>query len=185
MYIYLFGLGLMGIVWLFFFLARKDLRKPMIWSGNFYAVTLTASFFIWSFTHGFLSPDPARSIIPGYWDPPTLFDLGKITGGCALEDIVFMFLAGGISSVLYEFFFDKKISTRKVRRFKKRYALLVGVLAAIIFHKLFYLNNIYLLIVFNFFGALTIHYHMKDLIPHSLLGGGLFFCLYISMFFVF
>lgn len=175
MYEYLTGIGIMFIVWVLFFVARKDLRKPMVWSGLFYIIILTIGFFALSF----VSRDPARAITPGYWQPYTLFNLGQKTGGYAIEDILFMFFAGGIATALYEFFFHKRISTRIVGDFKRRYALLFGIFGILIFHYFFYLNDIYLLIVFNFFGTLAILYQRRDLFLHSILGGILFLCTYI------
>ena len=180
-YAYLMGTGIMFIVWAFFFILRKDLRRPMIWSGLFYIAILTIGFFILLF----ISNDPAQTITPGYWTPHTLLDLGQKTGGYAIEDALFMFFAGGIAAALYEFFFKIKITARKVGNFKRRYALLIGVLGVIVFHQVFYLNAIYLLIVFNFFGALTILWQRKDLTRHSILGVVLFLCIYILMFLFF
>ena len=181
MYQYLVGIAIMFVAWALLFFIRKDLRKPMVWSGGFYIIIITLGFFFYFF----IPNDIARSITPGYWTPHTLFNLGQKTGGYAIEDVLFMFLAGGIATALYEFFFRKKITKRRVGHFKRKYAFLFGVLGTIIFHQLFYLNDIYLLVTFNFFGALAIIIQRKDLFFHSILGGLLFLCIYVFMFMVF
>ena len=171
----------MFMVWTLFFLFRKDLRKPMLWSGGFYIVVMTLGFIFYFF----IPKEIARSITPGYWTPHTIFDLGRITGGYAVEDVLFMFFAGGIATAIYEFFFKKKITMRRVSHFKRRYALLFGVFGATVCYKIFYLNDIYLLVAFNFFGALAILWQRKDLIAHSILGGVLFLGIYAFMFTIF
>ncbi len=175
MYEYLAGIVIMFIVWTFFFIMRKDLRKVMVWSGIFYVIILTIGFF----AHSLISNDPLRAITPGYWAPQTLFNLGQITGGYAIEDVLFMFFAGGIATALYEFFFHKKIVIRPVKKLKRKHALLFGILVTLILHQVFYFNDMYLLIYFNFFGALAILWQRRDLIIHSLVGGLFFLCVYI------
>jgi hypothetical protein len=167
MYQYLVGVSIMGAIWFIIFLLRKDLRKAMLWSGAFYIIILTVGFF----AHSLVADNPARAITPGYWTPHTLLNIGAITGGYAIEDVVFMFFGGGIAAGLYELSFRKKIKEKFDRRLKKHHALWAGLLGAIIFHYLVPLNDMYLLITFNFFGALAILWQRKDLISHSIIGG--------------
>ncbi len=172
----------MGACWAVMYWLRKDLRKAMVWSGIFYIAFLSVGFV----AYRILFDDPVRSITPGYWAPPTLFDLGQKTGGYAIEDAIFMFFAGGTAAALYDFCFRKRFSRRdRVAKPKKRYVFVVGVLAAGIFHSLFYLNDIYLLILFNLFGALVIMWQRRDLIKPSLYAGLLYLALYGLQFFGF
>lgn len=46
-------------------------------------------------------------------------------------------------------------------------------------HQLFYLNDMYLLITFNTFGAAALLWVRRDLVVHSLFGGFLFLAAYI------
>lgn len=175
MYEYLTAVLIMGIIWMFLFIIRRDLRRAMVWSGTFYFVILTVGFF----AHSLISNDQFRAITPGYWTPHTLFNLGQITNGYAIEDVLFMFFAAGIATALYEFCFQKKISEHLNKKLKGGHALLFGILVTLILHKIFYLNDMYLLIYFNFFGTLAIIYTRRDLIIHSLIGGLLFLVVYI------
>ena len=76
-YEYLAGDLILAIIWSFFFFARKDLRKPMMWSGAAYIVLMFVSFAIWKTFGATIRLNP---VVPGYWNPPTLFNLGLNTG---------------------------------------------------------------------------------------------------------
>lgn len=178
---YLVGTGIMGTVWLALFLLRKDLRKTMLWSGIFYISFLTIGFI----GYRLVFDDPVRSITPGYWEPPTLFDLGQLTRGYGIEDALFMFFAGGTAASLFEVCFRKRLSEERIKSSVKRYALLIGVLAAGLFHMLVYLNDIYLLIAFNFVGALVVLWQRRDLALNIFWGGGLFVLAYALQFLLF
>lgn len=175
MYEYLTGVLIMSALWIFFFLVRKDLRKAMLWSGAFYTILLTVVFWV----RWFIYHDPLRAITPGYWAPHTLFDLGKTTGGYAIEDLLFMFFAAGIATALYEFCLKEKISAHSDKNLKTGYVFLFGFAGMFVFHQLFYLNDMYLLIAFNFFGVMPLLWQRRDLIRHSLFGGIIFLFLYI------
>lgn len=114
----------------------------------------------------------------------TLFNLGKITGGYALEDAIFMFIAGGITAASYETIFRKRIIVPKKPRHHSR-ALIIGAFAAALFAIVFPLNLIYSLITFGLAGAATIWLERKDLIGQSLFGGGFFALIYFSSFLFF
>src|SRR5579871_5412607 len=98
MYEYLFGVFILTCIWIVLYLIRKDLRKAMIWSGLFYIFWTLVGFILYRL----FAFSPERSITPGYWAPPTLFNLGQKTGGLAIEDILFMFFVGGIATAIYE-----------------------------------------------------------------------------------
>lgn len=128
-YEYLVAVCILALIWTPIFVLRRDLRKPMIWSGLFYLLILTVGFF----AHSLITNDPLRSITPGYWAPKTLFDLGAKTGGYAIEDMLFMFFVGGIASALYEFFFSKRIVMRRSKAFQKGHALWAAIFGMLLF----------------------------------------------------
>jgi hypothetical protein len=180
-YAYLVGTLLLGAAWFTLYLLRKDLRRAMVWSGTFNLVFITVGFV----AYHFVVSDPSRAITPGYWAPPTLFDLGQKTQGYGIEDALYLFFSGGIAAALYETVFRRKISIRKNMKLKKRHALWVGLLGTAIFHYAFHLNNIYILIMFNFCGALAIMWQRRDLITQSILSGLLFLVVYTIEYLIF
>ncbi|MDP3785153.1 MAG: lycopene cyclase domain-containing protein [bacterium] len=184
MYEYLVGCAILSVPWFILFFLRKDLRKPMIWSGLFYMKFLTIVFILLSFLIWVFSISSSRMITPGYWEPKTIFDLGKITNGYAVEDALFMFIVGGVVAGIYEAIFHKKISRFKVSAYHFR-ALMFGSLGAAIVAIATNQNFIYSLIAFGFLGAIAIWVERPDLIPHSLWGGIVFTVMYFLLFSVF
>lgn len=182
-YAYLVGTLVLAIAFVSIFLIRRDLRKTMVYSGLFYVVVLACAFFILLL---FLSSTGSpRSITPGYWTPPTLFNLGQKTGGLAIEDLLFMFFNGGVAAALYELVFSQKVSSKSDKRLKKGYAMAAGLLAAYIVFAFTPLNAIYILISFQLFGALALIWQRRDLLVHSLAGGLLFVVFYGVLFLIF
>ena len=181
MYEYLIGDLILGILWLFCFLLRKDLRKPMIWSGAAYAALMTIIFIILKVISLFVIIENYRTFNPGYWSPNTLFDLNRITGGHSIEDALFMFFTGGIVAFIYEFFFHKKIKLKINHKYQVK-ALIFSFIISVIFAAFYKINLIYPLILFGFAGALFIWFNRKDLIKHSLLGGIIFLVIYFIFF---
>jgi len=184
MYEYLVGDSIMGVVWVILFFVKKDLRKPMIWSGVIYFFAIT----IWYIgVMGILAlqdMELSRTLTPGYWEPRTLFNIGMHTKGYAIEDILFMFFVGGIATNLYELVFKKRILFSKTSTYHIR-AIVIGIIASFIFAWAVPVNLMYSLIVFGFAGAIIILLERKDLIPHSLYGGFLFGAIYFLGFLLF
>lgn len=179
LYQYLVGVFLLFLIWLFLFIIRKDLRKPMIWTGVVYSSVLICGFLAWFFlSQYFYLGEP---IIPGYWNPETLFNLGRITGGLAIEDIFFMFFVGGIATSIYDFLFGKRISLKKSYKPHMKVLVIAGitVFLFVITLKFHNLNLIYGLIIPSFIGAICLWIDRRDLIKHSILGGFVFLFLYI------
>jgi hypothetical protein len=178
---YFVGMVLFAGVWGAFVLYRKDLFSPMVYSGGFFALILTAGFFgiklLW--------PDipTERTIVPGYWNPDTLFDLGRRTGGYALEDMLYGFFTAGVAVAVYETLFRHRIS-RKHTRHHIHAAILVGALGACI-AVLFPINLMWALIAFCAVGAATLWYQRPDLVRHSLLGGISYLIVYSGFFLLF
>lgn len=182
MYEYLIGSLMVGAIWLFFFFFRRDLRKPILWSSAAYMLFNIVAFAAWRF---FASLDASSQLfVPHYWNPDTLFDLGRITGGLAIEDALFMFFIGGIASAVYEFSFGKRIVLKRSYHPHVR-ALFVGLGAAAIYGLLFNPNPIWPLIVFGFVGALFLWIERRDLVIHSLMGALAFLVVYALAFDVF
>lgn len=184
-YAYLIGTGVLGLLWLVPFLMRKDLRPAMLWSAKFYIIILTIGFAVLWAAH----ISPAYRINPGYWTPPSLFDLNNITDGYGIEDAIFMFFMAGIAASAYELLTKRRITAKPDERLKKRHALSVGLLAAVIVCAALRLNEIYLLILFHFFGGLVMVYYRRDLLKQAVCSGlvlmvvyGVFFVLFDLVF---
>lgn len=178
---YVVGVLIMGLVWLLFYWYRPDLRKDMIWSGKYYFVILSVGFILIRI----IAPNlpTKQTIVPGYWNPDSLFNLARITGDYAIEDAIYMFFSGGIAAAVYEIFFRKKLG-RKHLKYKPHYALLAGTLVgAYVGHK--GLNLIYVLIVFGFVSAMVIWAQRRDLFLHSLGGGFAYLLVYAACAYVF
>src|SRR3989338_6687054 len=182
MYEYLIGIAILAIIWAIFYFVRKDLRKPMIWSGLVY-VFISAGFFFIFFKIISQFIYLGEGFIPGYWNPDTLFDLGR-TLGLSIEDLFFAFFVGGIATVIYEAIFRKKISIRRSYHPHLR-AIVVGLGAAGILMLFMRPNPIYPLILFGFVGALVLCIERKDLIMHSIFGGIGFLLVYMAGFILF
>lgn len=184
MYEYLVGCIILSVPAIFIFLMRKDLRKPMVWSGTYYTVFLTVIFIMLAYLSWLFSVDPKRLVTPGYWEPKTLFNVGKYTHGLAIEDLLFQLIAGGIAAGIYEFIFQKRISHFKISRHHIS-VLGGGSLAAFFFAAATDLNLMYALIVFGFAGTGILWYDRPDLIFHSLWGGAFFLIIYFILFTIF
>lgn len=171
---YFVGCLILAAIWLFMLLLRRDLRKPMIWSGLFYVAVLSI-LFIPLLILSIGRPDYI-SITPGYWHPNTIFDLNRFTGGYGIEDGLYIFLTGGIAAFVYDYFFKKKIRRKKI--YKRHFrAILIGALTAILVG-LIDINFIYALIAFGLAGAISIWVERKDLIKNSIAGGSLYLLIY-------
>ncbi len=178
---YLIGMVLFAMVWGAFVLYRKDLFFPMVYSGGFFVLVLTAGFFVIKL----LWPDIPleRTIVPGYWNPDTLFNLGRLTGGHSVEDALYGFFTGGIATAVYETLFRHRIGRVRTRH-HVHFAILVGALGAFL-AVLFPINLMWALIAFCTVGAATIWYQRPDLVRHSLLGGISYLVVYAGFFLVF
>ncbi len=92
-YAYFHGTLILLFFWLVFLLAAKRYRKEMLWGSFIGAAFGWVNYFF----------------IPDFWNPPILFNLtSKI--GFEIETTIFMFSWGGIATVIYELFFQKRIA---------------------------------------------------------------------------
>ncbi len=182
MYEYLIGVLVIAIFWFLVFLLRKDLRKAMVLSGLIYMIVLIFTFAVWWVLSHFIYL--SGSIIPDYWNPDTLFNLGRITKGLSIEDALFMFFVGGIVTVLYEIIFKKRIINTNKKPHK--ISIVVYFLGFFIFTYFVQLNIIYTsLILPSFLGAIFLIIQRKDLIKHSIIGALLFTIIYFLGFLLF
>ena len=142
-------------IWLLLFVRRKDLHKEM---------------FIVSLLVGIVGPISELWYLKDYWRPETF--MGWPIG---IEDFLFGFFIGGISSVIYEELIGKKHSNRLNRTHHWSLFLIpvVGILL-FVFNVLFFyfqINSIYASIITFFLLALIILYFRRDLIIDSLMSG--------------
>jgi hypothetical protein len=179
---YLLGIGIIFIVWISFFLLRKDLRKPMIWSGWYYFCLLSVGFVCIRVLGSDLPS--GRMIVPGYWNPDTLFNLAEITGGYSIEDALYMFFSGGIAVAAYELLFRKHINHHGLKHRPHIATVIAGIIGIIV--AIFTTANlIWVLITFGFVGALVIWFQRPDLIRHSFMGGVIYLGIYFIFFSIF
>jgi len=181
MYEYLVGTFLLGAVWLVIFLLRKDLRHAMIWSAWFYVILLTVGFILLYIAN----INPSVRINPGYWTPPTLFNLNNKTGGFAIEDALFMFFIAGIAAAAYETLTGMRVQKKTDKRLKKHHALWFGLIGAAVGCLMLNLNGMYLLIFFNLFGGLAIIYQRPDLAKQAIFSGLIMLFIYWALFSLF
>lgn len=99
-YAYLGGGLILLIFWAIIFLARKDLRREIIWAS------------LVGLPFGFIE----RLFVPYYWYPASLFNLMR-QYGFGLEGFLYSFCVAGIAAVIYEFLEKRK--TVKIKRDKK------------------------------------------------------------------
>ncbi|MAG47747.1 hypothetical protein CL617_04015 [archaeon] len=167
MYEYLIGnLGL-GLMWLFLYIKNNNLRKEMIYGGILYVSIIAPTIIITKLLSYFTQI--TWRYVPDYFNPHTLFNLSRKTGILSIEDILFMFLAGGIIVTIYEIIFKKEI----IKTHKKHHilALISFFSSYIIIALIFSFNPIYNLIISSFIGFLVITFQRSDLIKHSVYGG--------------
>jgi len=167
-YAYFIGCLIFLIVWLLFFVLRKDLRKEMIFGS------------ILALPFGFVE----RLWVPEYWNPPSLFNLIS-NYGTGIESFLFYFICGGIAAVIYEIISRKK--TVKIR-LKHKYFFGPYILVIIIFLLLDFLftdKTIYNAIVSLLIGAIIIAIKRKDLIGQIIFGGIFFAIVYFLLLLIF
>lgn len=152
--------------WALLFIVRPALRRPMLWAS-----VLTAPF-------GLTEP----LFVPGYWNPPSLFDLADRTG-FDIESLVFCFAIGGLGVASYRALTSVPLrsmdhSARSSPR--HRWHLLALASPFFVFVGLIVLrwNPIYPGILAMFSGAAATFLCRPDLWRNTLFGGGVFLALY-------
>jgi len=155
-YAYLVGNLLLSLpIWLFLFIRRRDLRREML---------------IVSLITGIAGPISELWYLKDYWRPE-LFTGWPI----GIEDFIFGFCVGGISSVIYEEFFGRHYSNRLNREYHWHWFLIPMIaLFIFVFNTLFYvfkINSIYVSVITFLVLALIITYFRRDLVVDSLMSG--------------
>src|SRR3989344_8585690 len=179
---YLYGNLILALFWLFAFISREDLRKPMLWTGMLYSGFTILGFAFWAFlSRYFYLGNP---ITPGYWNPDTLLNLSRITGGLAIEDVTFMLFVGGIVTWCYEYFTNREIKVKKIHNLHYT-PFLWAFLAFILALTILKVDLIYTMFIASFTGAFFILKERPDLTNHALLGGTIFLGIYVLLFKVF
>ncbi len=167
-YAYLIGCLIFLVVWLLFFILRKDLRKEMIF-GSILSLPFGFSEYLW---------------VPEYWNPPSLFNLIS-TYGVGIESFLFCFFCGGMAAVIYEIIGRKKMV--KIR-LQHRYLFGPYISVIIIFISLEFIfteRTIYNAIISLLIGATIIAIKRKDLIGQIIFGGIFFAIIYFLLFLIF
>jgi len=166
----------LGIIWLVLFLKFKGLRKEMKYGSVLYAVILVPLFLISKGLSFFV--DITWRYVPDFYNPDTLFNLSRITGGLAIEDVLFMIFAGGIISIIYELTFKSK-AVKNVKKRQHVLSIIAFVVSYILIAIFFEFNPIYNLSISSFVGFLVIAFQRKDLIEHSIKGALAFTLFYL------
>ncbi len=125
--------------------------------------------------------------IPGYWSPPSLFDLAHRTG-FDIESVIFSFGTGGIAVVIYELIFKK--SHEKILAFRRnehhhRLHIFALLSTPLMFLVLFFTtdwNIIYSVIVSMTLGGLFAWYCRPDLKKKMFASAFIFFWIYFIYF---
>lgn len=151
---YLWGGLLLLPLWLYGFLKSKDSRKEMLLCGILFGFASIVIGYFYA--------------IHDYWNPPYIFN-----NVMHIEDFIYGFLVGGISSEIYEIITGKEDSKR---RKKRRYSLVIvflviSVLSFLIMVNLLKWNSIVAHIVPPFIVALFVITLRKDLIKPVFISG--------------
>ena len=174
-YAYLIGDIYLAIIWLILYLKNKNLKKEMLFGSILYPSIIFPLGLITMFL-SFILPKITWRYVPDYFNPDTLFNLSRITKFGAIEDILFMFFAGGIIAIIYEIILKKNVI-----KVNKRHHILsiVGFFTSyLIIAFIFTFNPIYNLIISGFIGFIIIVLQRQDLIKHSLYGAIIFTTFY-------
>jgi len=167
-YAYFIGCLIFFIIWLLFFVLRKDLRKEIIF-GSILALPFGLSEYLW---------------VPEYWNPPSLFNLIS-KYGVGIESFLFCFICGGTAAVIYEIITRKKVVKIRLQR---KYLFGPYISVIIIFLSLEFIfteKTIYNAIISLLIGAAIIAIKRKDLIGQIIFGGIFFAIVYFLLFFIF
>ncbi|HPD81800.1 MAG TPA: lycopene cyclase domain-containing protein [Candidatus Pacearchaeota archaeon] len=152
-YTYLIGVLLALIIWIFFFVTRKNIRKEML---------------ILSLVFGIPGPLAAYVHLIDWWKPLTI--IGTPVG---IEDFLFGFCMGGIAGVIYEYIFNKRVEIKKHKIENSKFIFLLGLMFLIYFGLSLILKlNTFLSAILSFsVPTLIIWIKRKDLIKNSLISG--------------
>ncbi len=141
-YVYLIGTGVYALVWILFFLIRKDLRRKMIFTSLF-AAPLGISEILF---------------IPDYWIPQ--FQTIPIFKELFLESILFCFFLGGVVSIIYQVSFKEKLfETKEINPYL---TLIAPILFLTYFFKIFNIHLMHYVFISMFIGSAFVLLYMKE-----------------------
>lgn len=157
-YSYLIGDLLFIFVWLAFFLLRRDTRKEM---------------FVISLIFGVAGPLSQIVYLNDWWRPLTI-----TATSLGIEDFLFGFSIGGISAVIYEHLFQKRVKIGKINKSKEKkrnvnFSLTIILIPLIFYGGFFILKmNTFISSIFAFIiPTIIIYTKRKDLIKNSFFSG--------------
>lgn len=155
---YLIGSLTLLLIWIILFYYKKETRKEMIWISIIFGLAGLFAELVY---------------VVDWWMPETI--TGTIIG---IEDFLFGFAIGGIGSVVYEIFFNKKMTKgedkNKLNPFKNQRFILAGGILIVLFFGLFYffnINSFYASIIAFSTSSVFILIKRPDLIKNSILSG--------------
>lgn len=158
------------LVWIIFFVIRSDLRKKMLVMSLLIAPL--------GFTQFFYFRD--------YWHPS--YFLGTIFSVVGVEDILFCFLIGGITAVIYEEIFGLRYAKRHVKNYLSwMFAFFIfGIFWMFVGNIILGFNSMYLSITILLLAGIFIlifrHDLLKDAFFSGIFIGGLMFVFYLLFF---
>ena len=155
---YIFGCFIFGIIWIFIYFRRPDLRKEQL----FMSCLLSLG--------GITEP----LFFGAYWKPQFIVFIPGINIG--LESILLCFIYGGIASTLYEFVFNdilKKTSreNQKMRTLEILLAIFICITTFLFFLFILIINVIYAACFALLTGGITLIIFRKDLLLSAVING--------------
>lgn len=146
------------VIWFVLFMLRKNLRKEMLAMSLIFGIA------------GILVE---RVYLHDWWRPLTV-----TTTRIGIEDFLFGFVVGGISSSIYQFIFNKRLRVsaldRKERRDKSLRFIALGLFFIAMFGGSFFiltLNSLQASIIAFISGIAIVYFTRRDLIIPSLVSG--------------
>ena len=137
-YVYLIGTGIYAVIWIIFYLNRKDLRRKILFS-SFFAAPLGIA---------------EKLFIPEYWTPK--FQTINIANELFLESILFCFFLGGVVSVSYQVLFkEKEFKFKKINPYLTASTLIIF---SLYFLRPLNINPMYYVLTSMFLGSFIVMY---------------------------
>jgi len=168
-YIYLIGTGVYAVIWLVFFILRKDLRRKLFLASLF-AAPLGISELLF---------------VPEYWVPQ--FQTIPLFRELFLESILFCFFLGGVVAVAYQVFFKEKLF--EFKKINPLLTLIAPVLFLTYFLRPFNINMMHYAFISMFIGSFIVLYCLgkksKKVIYSAVINTVLYSVFYFTLWYVF
>ena len=166
-YAYFFACLILFIFWFLIFASRKDLRREMLWASFLGLPFGVIDYFL----------------VPGYWNPESLFGLMK-KFGVGIESFLLFFLMAGIVSVIYEFLARRTPKKMAGSRKLHLLPLLFSVICFLALTILFPAKAIYNFMVAGVTGALATVWLRRDLLKQAGMSAVIFSLFYFIVLFL-